>query len=226
MYDQTILIVGWNEKSRYLIKRLTSSSLIPRIFLIDQSLDSSPIFKSTFSFFRGSPLKKETYVSASIDHAHYVILTSNTHQNEEEADKDTIISLLLSKTLYPDAHFIVEILKEEQIKNAYRAGADEVIHSSEFAALTVLDLLFNRKKSINLMELISDSHNKISCHPVPEQAIQSFTYRDLFSQINLNNEETLIAVISKNNRLNFVTNDLVQDGDKLILVEKSRSSHP
>ncbi len=59
-----------------------------------------------------------------------MIITADPNKDEMLADIHTIVTLLAVKGLNPAVKCIVEILTSEQVKNASRAGADEIIRTN------------------------------------------------------------------------------------------------
>ena len=59
-----------------------------------------------------------------------MIITADTNSGELQADMNSILTLLTVKGLNPDVETIVEILTNEQMANAKRAGADEIIQTN------------------------------------------------------------------------------------------------
>jgi voltage-gated potassium channel len=130
-----IIIIGWNERSRELIDRLISRTHEPTIILMDETLKTNPVPSKYVHFIQGKSHMDETILKSNIDQAEKVLITADRGNNEHQADMNSILTLLTIKGLCPQVKCIIEILTSEQVTNAKRAGADEVIQSNKLTSL-------------------------------------------------------------------------------------------
>jgi voltage-gated potassium channel len=70
-----------------------------------------------------------------------VLITADQNKDELHADMNTVLTLLAIKGLNPDVHCVVEILTAEQLANAKRAGADEIIQSNVITSSVMMNCL-------------------------------------------------------------------------------------
>lgn len=124
------IIVGWNERARAIIDKLLTDKEESSIILIDQTLETNPFSDYHVHFIKGRANTDEILIKANIYHAKKVMITADQNLDELHADMNSIIALLAIKGLSPNVVCVVEILTEEQVANAKRAGADEVIQSN------------------------------------------------------------------------------------------------
>ncbi|AMX82483.1 ion transporter [Geobacillus subterraneus] len=127
------IIVGWNERAREVLLRLAQRDPSLRFVLIDATVPSHPLPNVPVHFIKGAAHDDAVLEMANIGHARFVLITADPHKAEEEADKDTIVTLLAAKSLNPSVYAIVEILTGRNVQNAFRAGADEVIQTNLLA---------------------------------------------------------------------------------------------
>ncbi|WHY85240.1 potassium channel family protein [Neobacillus novalis] len=136
-----IIIIGWNERSRELIHKLTSVSIPQMIVLIDETLEANPVKSRFVHFIQGKGHVDETILKSDIQHAEKVLITADRGNDELQADMNSILTLLTIKGLCTQVKCIVEILTAEQVVNALRAGADEVIQSNKLTSVFMVNSL-------------------------------------------------------------------------------------
>jgi voltage-gated potassium channel len=134
-----IIIIGWNERSKGLIHSLIEFPQM--VVLIDETLATNPINSNYVHFIQGKGHVDETIIKSDIVNAERVLITADRGNDELQADMNSILTLLTIKGLCSDVKCIVEILTAEQVINAYRAGADEVIQSNKLTSVFMIHSL-------------------------------------------------------------------------------------
>lgn len=126
------IVVGWNERTRRLIdifqKELKGSK---KIVLIDESLEKDPVNNHFVHFVKGDPATDQAWLKANVEEAEKIIISSDQMLVEKEADRLTILLTITARGLNENIPIVVEILTKEQVVNAQRAGATDVISSNE-----------------------------------------------------------------------------------------------
>ncbi|RPF50288.1 potassium channel family protein [Aquisalibacillus elongatus] len=126
------IIVGWNERTRRLIKLLHDQYQDETsIVLIDESIQQDPIDVTYVHFIKGDPSLDDTWKKANIDHAKKIIITSDQSKYERDADTYSILITITARGLNSKIPVLVEILTSTQKANAVRAGASEAICTNE-----------------------------------------------------------------------------------------------
>ncbi|WP_394239485.1 potassium channel family protein [Niallia oryzisoli] len=148
------IIVGWNERSREVIYSLINDQKSVSIALIDETLKENPLPYNNVHFVQGSPSHDEALMRANIQSALKVIITADPTKAELQADMNTIITLLAVKGLNPHVETIVEILTTEQIANANRAGADEIIQTNTLSSFIMLQSLASQDIVTSFLDLL------------------------------------------------------------------------
>jgi voltage-gated potassium channel len=143
-----IIIIGWNERSRELINKLTRFNPSPTIILIDESLKTNPVASRFVHFIQGKPHMDETILKSNIEKAEKVLITADRGNDELQADMNSILTLLTIKGLCPQVKCIIEILTSEQVINAKRAGADEVIQSNKLTSVFMENSLYSSQNGL------------------------------------------------------------------------------
>ncbi|OIK10275.1 ion transporter [Bacillus sp. MUM 116] len=136
-----IIIIGWNERSRELTDKIIRSRTPQMIVLIDETLEANPVHSKFVHFIQGKGHVDETIMKSNITEAEKVLITADRGNDELQADMNSILTLLTIKGLCAEVKCIVEILTAEQVINAYRAGADEVIQSNKLTSVFMINSL-------------------------------------------------------------------------------------
>lgn len=136
-----IIIIGWNERSRELIQKITNQDYPQPLVLIDETLKTIPIHSRYVHYIQGKPHLDETLKKANLLEADRVLITADQGNEEIQADMYSILTLLAIKGLSPKIPCIVEILTSEQVINANRAGADLVLQSNKLTSVYMLNSL-------------------------------------------------------------------------------------
>ncbi|KIY23915.1 MULTISPECIES: potassium channel family protein [Mesobacillus] len=148
-----MIIIGWNEKSRTIIQNLMKTE---SIILIDETLESHPIKADNVHFIKGRANKDETLWKARISTAKIVMITSDQNLDELQADMHTILTLLAIKGLNPDIRCIAEIQTSEQVNNARRAGADELIPANALTSAVLMNTISSVDAVSPLLDLLAE----------------------------------------------------------------------
>lgn len=165
-----IILIGWNERTKEIIDNFCKKKLPSPIVLIDETLKKNPLPNRQIHFIRGRADEDKTLLSAGIHDAQTVLITADQKKNEKQADMYSIIILLAVKGLNPGVKCIVEILTAEQLNNAKRAGADQVIHSNRISST----MLFNCLHSNGEIDAVMQIFNIINGKKVLYHSSQSF----------------------------------------------------
>ena len=150
-----MIIVGWNERSKNTIQHLHLLNPTLHIVLIDDSLTENPLADRNVYFVKGNSTKDETLKRANIEKAGTVLITADQHMNEHEADMQSILTLLAIKGLNPMIYCLVEILTHEQVNNARRAGADELIETYLLSSYIMVTSIHSHGLSTPILSLLN-----------------------------------------------------------------------
>ncbi|MBU9711140.1 potassium channel family protein [Evansella tamaricis] len=166
------IIVGWNERSHQLIKQLQVIHSHLEIVLIDETLHKKPDECPKVIFIKGSPTLDETFERANARKAHTIIITANLHIDEKSADANTVLTLLTVKGIHPSIYAIVELVTTGQVKNAERAGANEIVNSSSHLSLLMVNgILFHGMTDVISNMLTHGKKDHLEFKTVPSQLI-------------------------------------------------------
>ena len=105
-----IIIIGWNERSKELIHKLTNANYQQMVVLIDETLEANPVKSRFVHFIQGKGHVDETIMKSDIEQAEKVLITADRGNDELQADMNSILTLLTIKGICPQVKCIVEIL--------------------------------------------------------------------------------------------------------------------
>ncbi|MDA7028084.1 potassium channel family protein [Bacillus sp. CLL-7-23] len=172
-----MILVGWNEKTNKLMQILQSSNSTQTIVLIDETLKEGPLLED-IHFIRGHPADDHTLTKANIEEAEAVFITADQNKNETDADMQSILTLLAIKGLNPSVYCMVEILTEKQIKNAERAGANQIISTAELLKTAMFQSFLHKKQLPDFIRQEARVDMNIQTISVP-QKLQGKPFKDV-----------------------------------------------
>lgn len=213
-----IIIIGWNERSKEIIHALCQQNNLVSIVLIDETLDKNPLSKKNIHFIKGRPNQDEILIKAEITKASKVIITADPNKGELQADMHSIITLLAVKGLHPAVPCIVEILTHEQIENAKRAGADEIIETNMITSFIMLQSISSQDMVTSFLELLDKMSDRKLIYQVASQ--EEFEKEYIEIGMNLLQKGVVLLGIKRGNAtiLNPPRPFMIEKNDLLILI--------
>ena len=171
-----IVVIGWNERSREIVQHICNVKKGLSVALIDETLASNPLPNKNLHFIQGRADRDEILIKANIFDANKVIITADQNKDELHADMNSILALLAIKGLNREVQCIVEILTSEQIANAKRAGADEIVQSNILTSFVMINSITSQELVTSFLELLSQlDKRKLTFKPAePEFYEQTF----------------------------------------------------
>lgn len=213
-----VVFVGWNERTRQLLKMILARSQNENIVLIDNTLKTLPYQEQHIHFIHGDATEDETLKKANLQEAKYAVITSDPSKKEREADQNCILTTVAMKGNNPKLFIITEILTREQTENARRAGADTVIRSNDFMSTLFFHELF-RKDPVKPFELLLEvfSNQQFNQFLLP-QDLENKTFLECADHYA--KSEQLLIGIMRNGELsiNPPFNSELKTGDLLIVL--------
>ncbi|WP_335870377.1 potassium channel family protein [Bacillus sp. 2205SS5-2] len=190
-----VVIVGWNERAKELIEQISSLRRTVEIVLIDETLQENPSKNHHLHFIKGKPYQDGILLKASIREADIVIITADQNKTEGHADMGSILTLLAIKGLQPTLYCVIEILTEEQVINANRAGANEVIQSNKQTSYVMMNSVVSHGMSAAILTMLDQlKGSKVQLIPAPIEW-HGKTFQELSAL--LLSERTLLLGIKK-----------------------------
>ena len=188
-----IVVIGWNERSREILHSLSNNHKGQSFTLIDESLEKNPLPDKNVHFIRGRSNLDDVLMKANIFEASKVIITADPNRGELQADMCTILTLLAVKGLNRDVQCIVEILTSEQVANAKRAGANEIVQTNILTSFVMINSITSQELVTSFLDLLDQlDKRKLTFQPaVPE--VVNRTYVEL-SQLLILEGKLLLGV--------------------------------
>ncbi|MFS0637058.1 potassium channel family protein [Mesobacillus foraminis] len=212
-----LIIVGWNERSREIISSL--SKLRQHVILIDESLQENPLPFHHIHFIKGKAHRDSILLKANINEAKQVIITADQNLDEMQADMNTVLTLLAVKGLNPDILCIVEILTSEQLNNAQRAGADEIIQTNRLTSAVVLDSIHNPGVANSLLDLLGELSAKNLNYHLPKHELLGLSFQEA-NAVLLSKGKILLGIKKGNDAVNVNPRQAVkiEKEDQLLVI--------
>ncbi|PLR92680.1 potassium channel family protein [Bacillus sp. T33-2] len=213
--DNHLIIVGWNERSRGIIKSLADTR--QPVILIDETLESNPVRYHHIHFIKGKSHRDEILLKAKIGNAETVIITADQNLDELQADMNTILTLLAIKGLNPDVRCIAEILTNEQVNNARRAGADEIIQTNLLTSAVIM----NTVSSNGMVDPLLDLMGKLQGQKVTYRPAGSVFSGKIFREAHtalLSEGTVLIGIKKEGDTVVNPPHDLVVEAEDQLLI--------
>ena len=215
------IIVGWNERTKEMIKCFKEIHPNQLIVLIDSNLKENPFTKeSNILFVKGNAATDEVLLKANIKEASLILITSDPTRTELNADMNTILFIVAIKGVAPDIFCIAEILTSEQIINAKRAGADGIIESNKLISSVMQHAMYSPGISNALLDLV-DLHSGARIQLVKEHAFAGQTFASV-SQVFLEEEKILLG-IKREDRTKMLPplDTILQNSDELLIISRN-----
>ncbi|WP_051314821.1 potassium channel family protein [Alteribacter aurantiacus] len=217
-----IIIVGWNERTRLLLKEIKSQDPQAHVVLIDESLERKPSDLNWVHFVKGPASHDKILHKANIQEAHTAIITADSHTDEHAADSKTILSILTIKGVNPKLYTIAEVITESQILNARRAGADELVQSS----VLLSSLMHNGPECHGVSKLMltlldTNTKNKMELQKLPEECI-GLKYGELIEDWSFDGEHLLGIWRDDSAQLLPPDSYELKEGDHLVVLVKKK----
>ncbi|WP_174614118.1 potassium channel family protein [Virgibacillus ihumii] len=221
-----IIVVGWNERTRQLVRMINDKDATVEMVLIDRTVNHLPYQHFPVHFIQGDPSEDATLAQANIEHAASVIITSDITKKERQADVLTILTTVAVRGNNEYVPINAEILSIAQVDNAIRAGATTVISSNDFMSTLFYHEIFH-KESTRPFETILNMLNsqQFIQKPIPEKMID-YTFQDCLTHL-LQERELLIGIIRDESwEMNPSPDFKLQEADMLIVLESWKQNPP
>ena len=213
-----VIIVGWNERAREVINQLTSLQSTCDIILIDETLQKNPYNNHHIHFVKGTPFKDTILKKANLNEASIAIITADQNKDEMTSDMNSVLTLLAIKGNHPGLYTVVEILQKDQVANAKRAGADEVIQTNMQTSYVMMNSIISQGMSKTILKLLNHlKGNNLKLIPVAEEYINE-NFHSLSGHLLKNNIILLGIKKGENTSVNPPLTTLVEASDELLVI--------
>ncbi|OEH94038.1 potassium channel family protein [Bacillus solimangrovi] len=217
--EKHVIIIGWNQRVKKTIDQIMNIQNSAQFVLIDHSLKNKPLTIRNVHFVKGDPTCDSTLQQANITDASAVFITADQNKNEKEADMSSILTLLAIKGLNPRVHSIIEILTPEQLENAKRAGADEIIETNTLSSFVMTNSFISHGMSDTVVTILDQLKGSTLTFIEAQEQYIGKTFRNC-SNLLLQEERLLIGV--KRNGESHINPPLdftIDNKDCLLIIE-------
>ncbi|MBS4190746.1 potassium channel protein [Bacillus sp. FJAT-49705] len=188
-----IIVIGWNERSREILQTLGNHNKDQSFTLIDETLKLNPLPHMNVHFIKGCSNLDHVLIKANVFDASKVIITADPNKGERQADMGSILTLLAVKGLNRDVQCIVEILTSDQVANAKRAGADEIVQTNILTSFVMINSISSHELVTSLLDLLNQlDKRKLTFKPATSE-ITNMTYLEL-SQLLIKDSVLLLGI--------------------------------
>jgi voltage-gated potassium channel len=213
-----VVIIGWNERTREIISQLSSLHFRGQIILIDETLQQNPYRNHHIHFIKGTPFKDKVLQKASMHDASIAIITADQNRNEMEADMHTVLTLLAVKGNHPDVYTVVEILQKDQVVNAERAGANEVIQTNMQTSYVMINSIISQGMSKAILKLLNHLRgNHLQLVPASDYCINE-TFQSISTRLLQKNIILLGIKKGEETSVNPSLTTIVEADDELLVI--------
>jgi voltage-gated potassium channel len=213
-----VVIIGWNERAREIIGQLNSLHFRGQIILIDETLEENPYRNHHIHFIKGTPFKDKVLKKASMHEASIAIITADQNRNEMEADMHTVLTLLAVKGNHPDVYTVVEILQKDQVINAERAGANEVVQTNMQTSYVMINSIISQGMSKAILKLLNHLRgNHLQLVPITEDCVNE-TFQSLSQRLLQKNIILLGIKKGEDTSVNPPLTTIVEASDELLVI--------
>ncbi|TMU84578.1 potassium channel protein [Bacillus sp. BHET2] len=213
-----VVIVGWNERTREVINQLTSLQSQCDIILVDETLQMNPYNNNHIHFVRGTPFRDAILKKVNLHEASIAIITADQNKDEVTSDMNSVLTLLAIKGNHPELYTVVEILQKDQVANAKRAGADEVIQTNMQTSYVMMNSIISQGMSKTILKLLNHlKGNNLKLIPVSSEYIKE-NFHSLSTHLLKNNVILLGIKKGENTTVNPPLTTIVEESDELLVI--------
>ncbi|RKQ29578.1 potassium channel family protein [Oceanobacillus halophilus] len=211
-----LVFIGWNERTRQLIKTVTDIFPEVQIVLIDRTERRIYYQEFPVHFIHGDATEDSILDMANIHQASRVLITADDSKNERQADNWTILSVLAVRGNNKDIPIVAEVLSKVQVENALRAGATTIISSNDFMSILFFHELSHKKTAAPFEDIIQILNQKQFSHTKCPKELVDLTFLEA-SSILLKQGHLLLGIIrEKECKIHPPTGFVLKEGDILL----------
>ncbi|MFU0788490.1 MAG: potassium channel family protein [Virgibacillus proomii] len=211
-----LVIIGWNERSRQLIKIISKSSPQIQMVLIDTTLQHVPFSDYPVHFIKGDPTEDRILQRANVKLADRVLITADITRSERTSDNMSILTVVAIRGNNPSIPIIVEIMSSAQIANAKRAGATTILRSNDFTSTLFYHELIRQPNARPFEDIFHLLSTQQFHHSVLNADMEKMNFDEVASLLR-NKQQILIGFIRNNQyHMNPSVKSQMQNGDLLI----------
>lgn len=219
------LVCGWNHKGEEIVAQLIADVTGRKSDVVLLSgLEESPIEDERVHFVHGDPTDEAVLHRASVSDASTGIVLPE--DGEDDADGRSLLVTLALRACNPDLYICVEVLKPRHVVHITRAGADEIISSTELAANMLSQAALNHGVSGLYDQILSNRFgHEVYKVPVPAPVAGKLV-REAKDILAEQEPVTLLAVVRGEKLIVNPRRELaIEASDKLLVLAECYPKH-
>ena len=210
------IFIGWNERTRQLIRLMAEKFPDTPIVVIDRTEKKILYEDYPVHFIHGDASDEHILLKANIKEAAKVLITANTSKAEKHADSFTILSILTIRGTNKDIPIVAEILSKTYVENALRAGASTIIRSNDFLSTLLFHELSHQVASTPFEDILEILKRKQFSHMPVTKELEHRSFLEASNLLMLRGY-LLLGIIRENQYKNHPPEDyILQKGDILL----------
>jgi len=218
IFEEHIVICGWDERVRTIIKELDSPHIKHRRpLVVIAPIERPKELDKDVGFVSGDPTVDNDLKKANIEKAWGAIILSD--RKGSEPDAKSILTGLAIGYLNKHVYTVVELCDSKNIHHLKHAEVDEIICSQDIGVYLMVESMFTHKLSKLIGELLTfQVGNEIYKIPAPKDCINASVTKALFK---LKKEKNVILIaVEKNGKI--ITNPegdyKIEEGNHLFVI--------
>lgn len=217
---QHVVLCGWNDTGRRLIKDLIESELDPHVVVLLNQSTTPKLIDPNVHYIDGDPSTAEGLEKAQTKRARVAVILADEHANHQDSDARAILTTLAIEQLNPAIHTVAEIYNDQNVYHLKNAGCDEIILSGSYMGSVLSQSVQNPGISDVYNHLFSPAEGV----QIYERPVNDAQVGKTFSQISTTcygeGYGTLIGYQRNQKRVVAPTEDIKFKGGDILLMLK------
>lgn len=217
-FENHIIIIGWNFRSKSIIEELINEDKNIKIVLID-NIESNPYHNKNISYIKGDGWNEKVLNRANIEEAKIaIVLSDKNNENKEMSDAKSVLISLAIDRLNPNIYLVTEVLNHNNIVHFERANVNDIIVSNEIESKILVRSILYKGVNKAFKELITNAYGNEIYETEIEPKYIGKTYEELVKDFLLINVTIIGFYRDDNTYLNPSKDTLLKKSDHIIYI--------
>ncbi len=221
-FDNHIIIIGWNNKSKIILDELMQDNPDNKVVIIDTREKLNLDYKNAY-FVHGDPTEDNVLKKANVSKAHTcIVVADGTLETDNMADSKSVLICLAVDELNENIHLIAEILNEKNLSHFKRANVNDFIISNQMSSRVMVRSALYKNVSHTLKELLTNEYgNEIYESPVHKEYI-GMKFKDLACKYIEEHNVIILGIANDGILVNPDKDKIIEENDILIYISKEK----
>ncbi len=221
-FENHIVIIGWNFRSKSIIEELINEDEDIKIALIDR-IDSNPYDSKNISYIKGDPWNDKVLTRANIQKAKIAIVLGDKEKNNDElTDGKSVLTCLAIDRLNPDIYLVTEVINHENVVHFERANVNDFIVSNQIESKILVRSVLYKGVNKAFKELITNSYGNEIYEVEIEPKYIGQSYEDIIKEFLSINATVIGFFRNGETYLNPSRNVVLKEEDHLIYIASKK----